>query len=204
MISVSTGLKAAVGLAVVAGLGLVWGCPGPPVDGGCAGENQACTDAADCCEGLTCPDGACVTSTTTCAAEGEICTDADECCEGLVCSGGTCVTPGTGNTAALPAKSIELNLIGIHDPNSDAYNDNCIGCHGDRTDEVALDGVTPVAHATMAGFFGEGNDRCIACHNGGPDFLTLSMSSLRQQVSIVDVGCANCHGANSTPSYYAK
>lgn len=111
----------------------------------------------------------------------------------------------------MPAKTITLDLMGIHDPDSDAYNGNCIGCHGDRTDEVALDGVTPSAHARMAGFFGEGNDRCVACHNRGPNFYnfalgfgSFSKGGLREQVDMSTVGCANCHGANSTPSFYAQ
>lgn len=155
-------------------LALVWGCPSvPPGDGG------------------------------ECAQETEACTSADNCCDGLTCVNGTCAAPGAGNTAALPAKKIAFDLIGIHDPDSDKYNDNCIACHGDRTDEVALDGATPTAHATMAGLFGEGNNRCVACHDRGPSFLTLSAGGLRAQVNIEDVGCTNCHGANAALAFYA-
>ncbi len=146
-----------------------------------------------------------------CAADSEACTVADDCCDGLTCTAGVCAEPPPVNKPALPAKTIGLDLMGIHDADSDAYNGNCIGCHGDRTDEVALDGVTPAAHAVMAGFFGEGTDRCVACHDGGPNFYdstlgfgSLSRGALREQVDMGDVGCANCHGANATPSFYAK
>lgn len=232
---------AALLLPGTAALVMVWGCPSvPPPPTQCAAATEACAADEDCCEGLTCSDGVCV-ATTTCAAEGEACDNVDECCDGLTCSAGACVEPTTcaaateactetadccegltctegvctepppPNTAAVPAKTIGLDLMGIHDPDSEAYNDNCIGCHGDRGDEVALDGVTPAAHATMAAFFGTGNDRCIACHNGGPNFYnftsgfgSLSKGALREQVDMASVGCANCHGANATPSFYAQ
>lgn len=146
-----------------------------------------------------------------CAAEAEACTNTDDCCEGLVCAADTCVTPDTGNMSVLPAKSIGLDLMGIHDPESDVYNGDCIGCHGDRRDEVALDGVTPAAHATMASFFGTGNDRCISCHNDGPNFFdvaagagTLSRGALREQVDMDAVNCAACHGANAAVALYAE
>lgn len=204
-------LTAAVLVRGTAVFVLVWGCPSvSPPGPGCAGENEACTTTDDCCDGLTCSDGVCIMP-TACASAGETCTDADDCCEALECVGGTCGPPPSGTQAAIPAKQIELDLIGIHDPNSDAYSDNCIGCHGDRTDEVALDGVTPAAHATMAGLFGEGNDRCIACHGGGPNFFgfatgagSFSAGALREQVDMEEVDCAVCHGPNAAVALYAE
>ena len=153
---------------------VIWGCPvAPDGDGACANENEACLSGADCCEGL-------------------------ECVEGV------CVSPGGGAKAALPAKNIEFSLICIHDPASDGYNDDCISCHGDRTDEMALDGATPSAHATMMSQFGEGNDRCIRCHESGPDFLTASGGGLRAQVDIVGANCVVCHSAQATLAFYAE
>lgn len=148
---------------------------------------------------------------TECAAATEVCASTEDCCDGLTCTAGVCTEPPPANAAALPAKTIALDLMGIHDPESDAYNGNCTGCHGDRTDEVALDGVTPAAHATMAGFFGEGNDRCTACHNGGPNFYnfalgsgSLSRGALREQVDMDAVNCAGCHGASAAVAFYAE
>ncbi len=138
---------------------------------------------------------------TQCAAATEACTTTDDCCDGLTCSARVCTEPPPANAAAIPAKIIGLDLMGVHDPDSDAYNGNCIGCHGDRTDEVALDGVTPSAHATMANLFGTGNDRCVSCHESGPDFVTRSASALMEQVDITS--CSACHGPNAAVALYA-
>jgi mono/diheme cytochrome c family protein len=104
----------------------------------------------------------------------------------------------------LPGKTIGFDLVGIHDASSANYNGNCIGCHGDRTNEVALDGVTLAAHSRMQGLFGEGNDGCMACHPSGPDFLTFSRGGLREQVDIEATGCTSCHGAGAIPEFYAR
>ena len=202
-------LKAALLVPGTAALFMVVGCIQTMPPGECAAVTEACMTADDCCEGLTCADSVCVP--LLCAGEGGACMSSDDCCDGLTCTAGVCAEPPPANTAVIPAKTIGLDLVGIHDPQSDAYNENCIGCHGDRTDEVALDGETPAAHATMAAFFGTGNDRCIACHNNGPNFYnfalgfgSFSKGGLREQVDMATVGCANCHGAKSTPSFYAQ
>ena len=110
--------------------------------------------------------------------------------------------PPSGTTATIPAKEIELNLIGIHDSDSASFNGNCVGCHGDRTDEVALDGVTPTAHAKMLTLFGSENDRCVSCHDPGPDFFAYSAAALREQVDITS--CSSCHGAGQSIEFYDK
>jgi len=121
--------------------------------------------------------------------------------------GGNDSTDGGPPSPAVPAKSLSYDLIAIHDPDSDTYNGDCIGCHGDRTTEIAMDGVTPAAHATMLAFFsGEGNARCTACHASGPDFLTLSAGGLREQVDMERANCAGCHGvvaSTGAPTFYA-
>jgi len=204
-------LMAALFLPGAAALVLVWGCPSvtPPTTE-CAAVSEACTTTDDCCDGLACDGGVCVAS-SACAAEGDACTDTNGCCDGLTCTDGVCATPPPANVPALPSKTIELDLMAIHDQNADGFNGNCIGCHGDRTNEVALDGHTPAAHAVMLSFFGTGNDRCIACHEHGPNFYdyragfgALSRGALGEQVDMAGVGCASCHGANATPSFYAN
>ena len=89
-------------LVAMMGIGL-WLCTGCPSAGGggededvpeCAAAGEACTAAADCCEGLICgEDGTCVAEEEPpeCAAEGEACTANEDCCEGLICGeDGTC------------------------------------------------------------------------------------------------------------------
>ncbi len=109
-----------------------------------------------------------------------------------------------------PAQHIGLDLVGIHDPDSSQYNADCIGCHGDRTNEVALDGVTPAAHSTMVGpiafadtpvlvSFGEGNARCIACHSNRVDFLSFSAGKLREPVNTEY--CGHCHSTGNLKFY---
>jgi len=114
------------------------------------------------------------------------------------------VTTGGAGTAPIPLKTISLSLIGWHDPQSDKFMENCIACHGPRTEEVALDGRTPTAHSLMQRYYSPGNARCLECHylyNGpganGPDFLTQSAGSLREQVSIEYNGCTDCHSRYS-------
>ena len=62
------------------------------------------------------------------------------------------VTTGGVGTAPIPLKTISLSLIGWHDPQSDSFYRNCIACHGTRTQERALDGITPTVHSTMLSF----------------------------------------------------
>lgn len=141
--------------------------------------------------------------------EGGQCLEGGSCNGDLVCNADTQICEGAGGDGegepALPGKTISFDLIGVHDPASDSYNANCIGCHGDRLDEVALDGVTPAAHATMAGLFGGGNDRCIACHSeSGPNFLTSSSGGIRKQAGLEAVGCAGCHGPDAAQAFYVE
>jgi len=104
----------------------------------------------------------------------------------------------------LRSKTISLDLIGIHDSGSSAFNADCISCHGDRTKDVALDGKTPAAHATMAELFGKGNQACLKCHKTGPDFLTYSGGGLRNQINRNSAGCFSCHDTSSDHPFYAQ
>ncbi len=119
------------------------------------------------------------------------------------------VTTGGVGTAPIPMKTISLTLIGWHDPQSDKFYQNCIACHGTRTQERAHDGTTPTAHSIMLSFYGQGNDRCINCHyNGpnytGPDFLTHSAGALRKQVNYEVNGCTACHTKGSIKPLYDR
>jgi hypothetical protein len=106
-----------------------------------------------------------------------------------------------------PAKSIGFEVIAVHDPASGRYDANCIGCHGERTNEVALDGVTPAAHSTMQfGFLGTGNERCVSCHKSAPDFLSYSAGGLRELVNVerdlaLESSCTSCHSSGNLAFY---
>jgi len=58
------------------------------------------------------------------------------------------------------------DVIDIHDETSDAYDADCVSCHGTKTGEVALDGTTPMAHSIMMPFANgaTANDKCAWCH----------------------------------------
>lgn len=112
--------------------------------------------------------------------------------------------------AALPAKRIGMDLINIHDANSLLYDADCISCHSDRTNEVALDGVTPAAHSTMLFISqGPGNARCVTCHKSGPDFLSYSAGGLREPVNVErdlasESSCTSCHSGGGNLSFYVR
>lgn len=119
------------------------------------------------------------------------------------------VSTGGVGTAPIPLTTISLALIGWHDPQSDRFYRNCIACHGTRTQERSLDGITPTAHSIMLSYYGQGNDRCINCHyNGpnytGPDFLTHSAGALRKQVDYEMNGCTACHAKGSVKPLYDR
>jgi hypothetical protein len=112
-------------------------------------------------------------------------------------------------TAPVPIKNVSLSMISWHDPQSQKFMRNCVACHGTRTQERALDGVTPTAHSLMLNFYGGGNDRCLTCHyNGpkysGPDFLTHSGGALRKQVNYEVTGCTACHAKGSIKPLYDR
>ncbi len=108
-------------------------------------------------------------------------------------------------TAVIPFSTITFDVIGIHDSESTSYNANCIGCHGDRSKEVALDGQTPTAHSKHLQLFGQGNARCVFCHETGSDFLTYSSSGLREQVNLQERSCKVCHGlGKGALEFYAQ
>lgn len=113
--------------------------------------------------------------------------------------------------ARIPAQYLTMDTIGIHDSGSLFYDGDCIGCHGPRVDEVALDGVTRVAHSKMIMFLTDGafptNEACIYCHQVDIDFLTMSAGGLRKQVDIWGAECALCHivgGPPDTPRFYER
>ena len=118
------------------------------------------------------------------------------------------VTADGVGTAPIPLETISLSLIGWHDPASNKFFQNCIACHGTRTQEVALDGKTPTAHSIMLSFFGQGNERCYNCHyngpNNGPDFLTSSAGALRKQVNYEISACTVCHAKSSFRPLYDR
>lgn len=111
------------------------------------------------------------------------------------------INPGS---APLPSQTYSLDLIGIHDSGSSNYNANCVYCHGDRCQDVALDGHTPAAHSAMVDIFRCGNGACVNCHTPGPDFLTFSAGALRKQVDMTP--CFTCHKKDSLigPAFYDK
>ena len=118
------------------------------------------------------------------------------------------VTTGGVGTAPIPLKTISLTLIGWHDLDGDKFMADCIACHGTRTQERALDGVTPTAHSLMLDYFNPGNDRCYSCHynwpGGGPNFLTHSAGALRKQLNYEVNECTDCHVKGSYLELYDR
>jgi hypothetical protein len=106
-------------------------------------------------------------------------------------------------------KQTDFSVIDIHDPMSDAYDQNCMECHGDRLGELsAHDPDTPSVHAeldpTMSALLGSGNTRCNSCHTNGADLVFGTTTRLKAD-SFDGAGCATsvCHGATGPAPYYA-
>lgn len=84
-----------------------------------------------------------------------------------------------------PVRSLET----LHLEASTLTTAQCIGCHGNKADEVSLDPTFPTAHrvhltSTLL------NVKCITCHQR-VDLLQGSAASLRRQVDVEL--CATCH-----------
>ena len=118
------------------------------------------------------------------------------------------VTTAGAGTAAIPNKTISMELLSWHDPLSAGYMSDCISCHGTLTGELALDGAHLMAHSTMLGDFGSGNSRCILCHEDNPGnlgnyCLTYAAGSLSEQVNVQTKDCTDCQdkGGGETEYY---
>ncbi len=102
-------------------------------------------------------------------------------------------------------KHLTYDNIAIHDPYSPGYDGDCIGCHGKRLHEVAMDGVTPTAHAQMLAVLGSAEWLCVACHRN-VDFRSESGANVRKQVSLEENACTSCHDGSSpeVPQFYVR
>ena len=103
--------------------------------------------------------------------------------------------PPPANAAALPARTIGLDLMGIHDAGSRCLRQRLASAVTviERT-KWRWTALRPAAHATMLPFFGTGNDRCVACHEAEPNFYnfasgmgSLSAMALREQMDMEEV-----------------
>ena len=128
------------------------------------------------------------------------------------------VSIGTGGLAssagqAEPAEASEnttatVNLTAVHDPNSAAYNDNCLSCHADILKQSSSDPRVLAFHQAMLPYTpgynarkGAQNKNCVTCHRDAIDFRQESGISLRRSVSIES--CVYCHGRSGPgPVYY--
>lgn len=120
--------------------------------------------------------------------------------------GGTAAVVDPTPDATMPAQQIDLSLIGVHDPSSEDYDSDCIGCHGDLLNEYASDGVTLMAHSTMVMLHGTGNDHCTGCHAYGTDFVSYSAGQIRGQIDVERAACVACHGLTipDLPEFYMR
>lgn len=96
-----------------------------------------------------------------------------------------------------------LNVLAVHDPDSDSFDGDCVKCHGSKEASAALHPDLPNAHAAMfavAPYSGKtGSERCVMCHTK-VDLEAGSGGDLRKQVSVKS--CAPCHGPGSPFPYY--
>ncbi len=113
----------------------------------------------------------------------------------------------SGVKVSLPVKALPFNVITIHDPGSADYDTDCIACHGEKLNELALDCETPTPHSRMLDQFPLGNDRCLACHESGTNLINESAGGLRRQVDMEFVQCTLCHnepGQLGAPVWYVR
>jgi hypothetical protein len=70
--------------------------PAPPVPPPCVPYGQACTQSAECCNGVPCSGALCQVpppappTPPPCVPYGQACTQSAECCNGVPCSGRLC------------------------------------------------------------------------------------------------------------------
>lgn len=88
-----------------------------------------------------------------------------------------------------PTATAVPGLLTLHREASTVPPEQCIQCHGNKTDEQSLDPVFPTAHrvhltSSLLNF------QCTACHQS-VDVLWGSAASLRKQVNVTL--CATCH-----------
>ncbi len=145
---------------------------------------------------VSCLNGPGQTPASGCTASADLDSDADV--DLLDCSVLQATFTGKRVRALIPEKRYTFDLIAMHDPESDGFDGDCTGCHVDRVDEVALDGVTPTAHSRMLNALGRADWLCVACHRG-VDFVNQSSGGLRQQVSLAENACVECHNQDSSP-----
>lgn len=98
--------------------------------------------------------------------------------------------------------TLPANLVTLHLDSGNITNTQCIGCHGDKADEVSLDPTIPSVHAlhlsadTLA--FADMQKGCGACHVS-TDIRDGSGASLGKQVD--PLLCLSCHGIFAKSSH---
>jgi len=94
----------------------------------------------------------------------------------------------------------EWNLIAMHDASSDAYNSDCMLCHGDMQCGTTLNASVPEIHVRMMKYILQATNAttitdttCTYCHKT-VDLINYSAGNIRRQVA-AEV-CDKCHGPN--------
>ena len=101
------------------------------------------------------------------------------------------------------------NILATHDPDSDRYNGNCLGCHATVLEESSADPRILGFHQAMVPFMpgynpahGPSNQTCTQCHDK-IDILRDSSGGLRTRVD--PELCALCHGPEGPgPVFYQR
>ena len=153
------------------------GPPGTGLDASPASDVTLPTDAVT--DALTAPDG---------AFEAGVAPDPRLICQSC--------HPGLDVSA--------LNLIGVHDPSSRRYMNNCLHCHLDILNRTTRDARYPEVHRRMLPYTGTfrasvRNEDCVFCHRAVEFGGNRSAANLRRQVAVS--ACAGCH-SNGRWDYY--
>ncbi len=86
-----------------------------------------------------------------------------------------------------------VNVIAIHDSQSEQYDENCLECHAAIPSATSLDPTIEAAHPVMLSSTpGEDTEeKCVFCHRS-VDLLQFSAGNLRRHVAATL--CSVCHG----------
>ena len=167
------------------------------------GTGCTVTDNGDGTKTIECGDGSSAT-----VADGSSCTvkDNGDGTKTISCDDGSTATVSDGKDAPCAQGKMgpTVNYVAVHDPDSPAYDPDCVCCHTGKPNEASLDPENyPGFHAfklSLKAIPGDTpNEKCVYCHKRVDLSPNRSGGNLRRQVDVSV--CAKCHSSGDHKFY---